>query len=561
MDRVPPEIRENIIQHLLDPDDDFLHPIAQYTPISRAWQLSFEHHTFDYIQITSDEIGTFEGLFTGSKISRREELRSLDVTFLLPESTYGVGCCVVADRVLEREADTISFSESVAKLFSVLADLERRADSHSQPLTLRLYARRSSEPRIRALVPCSGEEGHHSQREVAEAIANPAIFGLRHQDQIAPLKHIKKLTIEAFGILGDLEPSSIAEISKKTPCLEIMNVHAEDLYYWGRNRRIEWREGTLSHIAHRSILTCVLGISAAISSLPTSHLRHLTLSVAHEAMLNENLQPHKLSGGGQMRDEAWSSLLKHISTELSCLSSLDLLGGLVISPEFFQSITEGSFLSLTELTVEFALETADGRWFFQRDEELYRRNRYRRRKDEVFQVVADPSCVRSRDRNTQYSFGVFGDGPLKTHMISKNINRTVPDKTTLFPLLMDSANAVRQLPHLRKFILKLKGWSPEHSRVYPVCIEPRVFELWFLRSGMPRSRKGETGAYSPRVPSDAKYIRQNRLYWRVDTWTPWQEVQAAWSGIAGPQAKTIRLEEDKWDEDDDWDGPIYFGDF
>lgn len=35
----------------------------------------------------------------------------------------------------------------------------------------------------------------------------------------------------------------------------------------------------------------------------------------------------------------------------------------------------GSFQSLEELTLEFALETADGRWFFERDEEAEQRSR------------------------------------------------------------------------------------------------------------------------------------------------------------------------------------------
>lgn len=63
---------------------------------------------------------------------------------------------------------------------------------------------------------------------------------------------------------------------------------------------------------------------------------------------------------------------------------------------------------------------------------------------------------------------------------------------------------------------------------------------------MHRTAPGNSYNMNPQVLGDAAYLNHNRLYWRVDGTKPWDEVQAAWGAVAGPDAKIVFLEEDQW---------------
>jgi hypothetical protein len=91
------------------------------------------------------------------------------------------------------------------------------------------------------------------------------------------------------------------------------------------------------------------------------------------------------------------------------------------------------------------------------------------------------------------------------------------------------------MSQLRKFILKRGKWSNS--------FDFRVFELWYLKAGMPRS----SGFRDAKVAADAAYVNQNKLYWRVNRWNPFGEAQEAWKDVVGPDAKIVHREEDKWD--------------
>lgn len=285
-------------------------------------------------------------------------------------------------------------------------------------------------------------------------------------------------------------------------------------------------------------------------------MRHFSLRVAHRSIRNETLQPHKLIREDQWDKEAWFSLVKHSSTAFPNLATLDLRGGLVICPQFFQSIEGGSFLSLRELLVDFVPETADGRWFYQRDDEAYQRSRADPEYAEWWEEMEDES-EDSRDIDSDEDFHVFGDGPLRTGVVKNDWFRAKPNETTLLPLLLDAAKAVEGLPQLQKFILSLKDVAI--SLGYPG--QTRVFELWYIKAGTLRSPKGRTRGCFPKVHCDEKYLRRNRLYWRVDKWTPWEEVQTAWGKIVGPDAKIVWIDEENWTKENGIEMNIYEGEF
>jgi hypothetical protein len=69
-------------------------------------------------------------------------------------------------------------------------------------------------------------------------------------------------------------------------------------------------------------------------------------------------------------------MFKHLAS-FPNLAVLQLLGGLVICPEFFRAVLDQAgtpYPSLVEFELQFAPETADGRWYFQRDNEAIERS-------------------------------------------------------------------------------------------------------------------------------------------------------------------------------------------
>jgi hypothetical protein len=294
------------------------------------------------------------------------------------------------------------------------------------------------------------------------------------------------------------------------------------------------------------------GFAASIRNLAGDHLREIRLEINHDPMQNENLPVHNLVDDGQWHQETWFQMLNHLASFPS-LAILHLLGGLVICPEFFRGIADHPgtpFRSLVEFELQFATETADGRWFYERDDEALEKAR----NDPEFEYLwesedEDPEDDERGSTGSLHSEGhvrVFEDGPFRTEVVFHDRYRSVPNTATFLPFLMDASNAVSRISSLRKFILKLGNKFAKYDdlRYFPVV--SRVFELWYLRVGMHRSPRNGPIIAIPDVPGDSTYLNQNRLYWRVDGWKPWSEVRAAWSAVAGLEAKIVFLDEDKW---------------
>jgi hypothetical protein len=302
----------------------------------------------------------------------------------------------------------------------------------------------------------------------------------------------------------------------------------------------------------------VIGLAKSICSLAGNNLRKVRLDVYHAEMRNENSPVHKYIDVGQWSQDAWFYILNHLASFRN-LAVLQLLGGLVICPQFFRCILDHPgtpFPSLVEFELQFAVETADGRWYYERDNEAIKRSRKDPEYEETWEEIGYQRDNYRRERSRANSIGgqldtdacviVFEDGPTYTDVVRPDRFRSAPDATTFLPFLMDASKAVARLPSLQKFILKLGHWFAKHSDLTYFPIVSRVFELWYLKAGMHRSPKNTLSNYYPEVPGDAAYINQNRLYWRVDGWKPWDEVQAAWDVIAGPDAKVVFLDEDEW---------------
>jgi hypothetical protein len=315
----------------------------------------------------------------------------------------------------------------------------------------------------------------------------------------------------------------------------------------------------------------IIGLSASIRSLIGNNLRKIQFDVRHEPMRNETCTVHKLVESHQWTRESWFCLFNHLAT-LPNLAVLHLLGGIIICPEFFRGIVDSTstlFPALEDFELQFAPETTDGRWFYKGDDEAIERSRNNPKDIKIWKEIEgerarDERCRRYNEGELDYCdyFPVFGDGPSTLGVVNRNRFRSVPDTETFLPLLMDAEKAVQRMPNVRKFILKQGHKFSKHFELDYTPIVSRVFELWYLKAGTHRSKDKVPTYYDPSVPRDAAYLNRNRLYWRVDRWKPWDEAQAAWGAFAGPEAKVVFLEEDRWTSFCGWAShQVYEGSF
>ncbi|KAF2824665.1 hypothetical protein CC86DRAFT_468004 [Ophiobolus disseminans] len=554
MDTLPPEIIAQIVEKFTEDQK-----LAPFSTISRVWKASVERLTFKSLSVATSDLDELASLFNGDNISRRAALTSLRITVILPNPGNAMGCCPVV-RTIDRAADSTAFSEAVVKLFSILADLEARATAQP-PLSLAfpegVRPSRTKEPHGSTKVPCMPGYGNHqhSRREVRETKAKFGQFELLHETAIPTVYSVETLDFLGYHDLSDLKLTWISAIVPRLPKLRKLILWRTDEYGDGRRKRVALRDQ----------------LSASLLSLAGEHLREIRIDVRHEPVKNEAMPVHKLVDSNQWSQESWFKVFNHLAT-FPNLAVLHLLGGLVICPQFFRGIIDQPrtpFPALVDFELQFAPDTANGNWFYLRDDEAIESSRSDPEYEEFWEEKAKEDAQREDDRHYHSDSSLSDDGvrvfeeePVRTNVVDPNVFRTLPDTTTFLPFLTDAAKVVLRIPNLRKFVLKQGHKFSDYTDPDYFPIVSRVFELWYLKAGMPRSPKTAPTHYDPSVPGDTAYVDQNRLYWRVDRWKLWDEVEAAWNDIAGPDAKVVFLEEEKWTTYGGWrDHQIYEGNF
>jgi hypothetical protein len=139
-------------------------------------------------------------------------------------------------------------------------------------------------------------------------------------------------------------------------------------------------------------------------------------------MENENSPVHRFVNDSHQ--ESCARMLKHVAS-FPNLAVLRLRSGLAICPEFFQSVINYSGTpcpSLVEFELHFAPETADGRWFYQRDDIAIERSRY----DPEFEEFWDDKTENEETAQRRASFSsldsdenvrVFENEPFRTDVV------------------------------------------------------------------------------------------------------------------------------------------------
>jgi hypothetical protein len=153
---------------------------------------------------------------------------------------------------------------------------------------------------------------------------------------------------------------------------------------------------------------------------------------------------------------------------------MHLLGPLVIGVDFFANLP--AFPALVDFQLDFAPETADGRWFFIRDMELrkkiieeegedeYEEDRIGTDEEDGVEIDEEDSVETVEEEEADSHSGTssaFESDYDSSRPVSPrcNIFRTLPNPSTLNPLLLSAANFVTTSPQLRKFVLNQRDSS------------------------------------------------------------------------------------------------------
>ncbi|OTA05945.1 hypothetical protein A9Z42_0066710 [Trichoderma parareesei] len=118
-DRLPPEIRHQILQSLLGQGGSHLAP---YAAVSREWQAVIEPHTFARIRLTPSRIEEFESMLHRNKAHVRY------IWLCLELMEYDCYMCAPMDPLLRgfRNTDSFKVMTALVDVFTVLSNWDAR---------------------------------------------------------------------------------------------------------------------------------------------------------------------------------------------------------------------------------------------------------------------------------------------------------------------------------------------------------------------------------------------------------------------------------------------------
>jgi hypothetical protein len=243
MERFPAEILSQIICALSEESDLQLAP---YATISHRFRAAVEQQTFAYLILNTHDLPQLREAFKDSNAYRRGFLSSILFRFVLPDE--GPDPCCEAGRMIDREADSSSFTESVKTLFDIVQDASKSCLTAPPPLYLRFVdATRNTDPPYRNYGRCSRRREKHDEDDKVLSKAQRGFY------DFAPLAAGKlpildDVTEFDFGGGYDLEDAGrrwMGHVLGQLPALERLSIDVTDVIELGLGIRNSLGEGEL----------------------------------------------------------------------------------------------------------------------------------------------------------------------------------------------------------------------------------------------------------------------------------------------------------------------------
>ncbi|KAF2727768.1 hypothetical protein EJ04DRAFT_581803 [Polyplosphaeria fusca] len=522
MDHLPPEIQSQIVSVLAD---DTTIPIrrrlARYSTVSHHFRAAVEERTFRNLTLTTHDLPWFRYLFGGANLRRRGYLRQILFRFELPNEAPNP-CCDTG-RVVDRNADSSSFTESVKMLFSILNDLRNNCPRSPPPLYLRFVnATRKTDLPNWQYGRRKLKEGDHNKRDPILAEIQRGWYDMlpAAAEKLPAIGDVTEFDFGCGDQLRDLGRQWIGLVLGKMPHLETLTLDVWDNIEWGRKIRRRLRKD----------------LETSLLNLPFTHLKHFNLGIYSNRVKDESLNPPSLihdRNDNTDGDMSSITLLSHLST-LPHLTNLYLDGPLLITPGIFSSLTPNAFPALKYFHLDFAPETADGRWFFERDhgfvEEDADMDSVWETPDEEYydyemelDMKKEPKPLHHSSKDPDY------EGPVSQSRCHMNHYRILPTNATVAPLLLAAAETAKNACSLRKFVMRAcDGLSYDYTEFVKPSMK-RPFLIMLLRPDEICSDMRIKLGFD-----EEHYRQQNRMWWRVgDRWRPEGDVIKAWKAAVG----------------------------
>ncbi|KAH8730569.1 hypothetical protein GQ44DRAFT_700529 [Phaeosphaeriaceae sp. PMI808] len=523
MDRVPEEILTRIIEHVLAQQGK---QISNCAAVSYSWQHVVERITFRSLRLSVADLDKCHEIFRGQNVRRRGYLRSVNVQciFRAPKTQ---GCCEVT-RSVDYEDGAGIWTDFVKGVFAILKDMETSYRTQHDPVpaielkflesSRDIYAVRRHLQPTRAF--CKSEQQEHTVREIESARRQPGSIRL-HASDLPTLHHVSSFEGHGWGESKFLHPAWIGNVTSKLPELRELKLYMEDAYDWGS----AWRRQYQLHLAE------------SFTRIPPSNLETLHLKVFTHEIRNEDVPVQELVESAAGR-HIYDSLIEHLAT-FRRLRTLTLTGPLTICPTISQINSDltphAIFPALEKFALEFTPNTADGRWFFLRDDAVFRHHQSNSSDD-------DEGESENEDEEESTGFIVYNRTPIREGEVSDhNKYRSLPNPQTMTPLLTSVARMCAQMPRIKQLSIKLNRNDMNRSRL-DVDVVDRVFELWFLAASS-TLEKFDNVVQNPVIPLDADISQCNRVYFRMGRYKPDAEVLKLWRETVGVDGKIIFLDE------------------
>jgi len=162
--------------------------------------------------------------------------------------------------------------------------------------------------------------------------------------------------------------------------------------------------------------------------------------------------------------------------------------------------------------MDFILETADGKWFFNCDEDI---------------LPWEHDFKLEWDGN---GWDLYGDGPSSVLQTKWCECRMIPNPLVFTPFILSAAETASQMKNLKKLTIII----PLDEIDFDV---PQYFQFWLLQAGIPHKEDFLS------IPADKSVRHLPRLYWRTTNWKPNEQELTAWKSVMGPDSVAYHLSE------------------
>jgi len=358
---LPPELTAIVIEYLAQQEPARLQHsinskphISQYASTSLSIQYAVEQRLFTRLDITSDELATFEELVVQSP-KRRGLLHILAFTPVLPR--YDEVACSRFERPSDQQANDDALTATMSTLYTSLRDCNKLTS-------------------IRVKIPysptdiCKDRRARYADNRLDYMLGKRVdIWERRYAQSLLSIRDSLNSPlldqVTTFSMSGDYQryvtPRSAVTLVRHHPRAEIVTLRLDD----NERTRPELRVQLRTDLARDLLMT------------PCHAMRQFHLSYRYEDPTDQRFTNVDVRGAREnLPDDAFSTSLRQFLIAAPNLELVNLSGPICIDESFFElsdsPSRERQWRGLRELHIEMSAVRPDGGWYLDEDSDIPR---------------------------------------------------------------------------------------------------------------------------------------------------------------------------------------------